>query len=71
MSQNKFYGHPEEILIAAKALVEHKHNGSDASDMYWDCLLDDLREAIKVYDKKYPYAPTILDKVIDKIVGTK
>lgn len=51
--ENPPKGEPEEILDAAKALLDHKHDGSDASDLLWDFLLDDLRWAIDEYDKRY------------------
>jgi hypothetical protein len=62
----KFVGSPEEVLETCQALVDHKHDGFDASDIYFDMLLLDLRKAIKAYDKKYdPSEGAGLEKMME------
>ena len=50
-----FTGEPGDVLQFARKLAEHQHDGSDASDMFFDMVLDDLRAAIAHYDKRFPH----------------
>lgn len=36
----------KKVALAAYELAAFVHDGSDASDMYWDCLCDDMLEAL-------------------------
>jgi hypothetical protein len=41
----------DKLIDAAKAFGDHKHTGSGSSDILWDLKLQELKDALKQYEK--------------------
>lgn len=39
------------VRLAAFRVAAFEHDGSDASDMYWDTLCEDVRDAVNAWEK--------------------
>lgn len=45
------FGPAQAVRVAAYKVAAFVHDGSDASDMYWDILCFEVREAVDVWAK--------------------
>jgi hypothetical protein len=45
------FGPAQAVRVAAFKVAAFVHDGSDASDMYWDLLCEEVRAAVDAWEK--------------------